>query len=300
MNSIRTVAGFTLVELIVVMTILTILWTMGFVSYLWKAWDARDSIRISELRNIEKSLELYAIDNWNYPNPDNGLDITLEWNTIWTQWTFWDSVYRTVRRLSNKPMDPLYDIEYSYSLLHNKSEYQISTIFEGWSVSFHPLISQTYAADSLSAYTAGNYNQRISYIKQPWNDIILALPSITTSSNDFLDIQGIISNNNLVIHGKSNLAENYNLHGLGQSWWVETNIGNIIVFSGSLNELITYGNQKILIQNLQNAYQNSSTLSAKGKAAYQKLININLDSIIAVQAYIDFLSENNVWGMPRL
>ena len=50
--------GFTLVELIVVITILAILWTIAFISLQWYAKDARDSVRIQDVANIKKSLEL--------------------------------------------------------------------------------------------------------------------------------------------------------------------------------------------------------------------------------------------------
>ena len=53
--------AFTLVELIVIITILAILWTIAFLSFQWYTKSARDSVRISDLKNIEKALSLYKV-----------------------------------------------------------------------------------------------------------------------------------------------------------------------------------------------------------------------------------------------
>jgi len=55
---------FTLVELIVVITILAILWTIAFISLQWYSKSARDSKRISDIQNIKKYLELFALNTW--------------------------------------------------------------------------------------------------------------------------------------------------------------------------------------------------------------------------------------------
>jgi prepilin-type N-terminal cleavage/methylation domain-containing protein len=46
--------GFTLVELIVVVTILAILATIAFLSFQGYSSSARDSLRLSDLKNISK------------------------------------------------------------------------------------------------------------------------------------------------------------------------------------------------------------------------------------------------------
>lgn len=53
---------FTLVELIVVITILAILWTISFVSFQWYSKDARNSKRMWDLTNIQKTIELKKIE----------------------------------------------------------------------------------------------------------------------------------------------------------------------------------------------------------------------------------------------
>ena len=66
--------GFTLVELIVVITILAILSAIGMVSFSSFNSGARDSTRIEDLANMQKSLAIYATTSVNgkYPTPDNG------------------------------------------------------------------------------------------------------------------------------------------------------------------------------------------------------------------------------------
>lgn len=61
--------AFTLVELIVVIVILGILSTIGFVSYNGYLGGARDSNRITQMKNINDALNLYASKN-NLPTPD--------------------------------------------------------------------------------------------------------------------------------------------------------------------------------------------------------------------------------------
>lgn len=62
--------GFTLVELIVVITILVILGTIAFVQLGGFAGSARDSARISDLTNITQGLELVLMKNGSVVPPD--------------------------------------------------------------------------------------------------------------------------------------------------------------------------------------------------------------------------------------
>lgn len=61
-NNIKNKKAFTLVELIIVITILVILATIWFINF-WNYWSqARDSLRKSDLKNIEKSINLYKAE----------------------------------------------------------------------------------------------------------------------------------------------------------------------------------------------------------------------------------------------
>ena len=56
---IRTPKGFTLVELIVAASILIILIAVGFYSYSQNLEDTRDSLRKTDIANLESQLKLY-------------------------------------------------------------------------------------------------------------------------------------------------------------------------------------------------------------------------------------------------
>ena len=102
--------GMTLVELIVVITILAILGTLGFVS-IWNFQStSRDSVRVSDVVNIRKSLELFALKTAKFPRPDgvvssgsiNGNALTYVGKVgdtissiIWTSKTFKDPISNT-------------------------------------------------------------------------------------------------------------------------------------------------------------------------------------------------------------
>ena len=81
----KTYKGFTLVELIVVITILVILGTIGFVQLGSFAGGARDSSRVSDLTNISKGLDITMIKTGAYPNPDNSFTVTYSGGALWTQ-----------------------------------------------------------------------------------------------------------------------------------------------------------------------------------------------------------------------
>ena len=84
--------GFTLLELIIVLTIVTILWTIEYFSYQWYSKSARDTTSISDVQNIWKFLDIFTLQTWKYPLPDNAEAVTYAWETIWYQWTLWDNV----------------------------------------------------------------------------------------------------------------------------------------------------------------------------------------------------------------
>ncbi|USN58279.1 MAG: type II secretion system protein [Candidatus Peribacteria bacterium] len=68
--------GFTLVELIVVIVILAILGTIAVISFQGYSKSSRDAVRSTDLSNIKKSLELFAVEKGIYPPPSNGTPMT--------------------------------------------------------------------------------------------------------------------------------------------------------------------------------------------------------------------------------
>jgi len=203
--------GFTLVELIVVITILAILGTIAFTQMNGYSGSARDSQRVSDLANISQWLDLTYIKLSSYPTPDNAINITYSGWVLWYQWTVWDTVMNILwangAKLSKKPTDPLSPTqEYTYSKTANSNySYQLKTDYEWDSVSFIPL-----------SYAASN-NPTISYIKGTYNWVvaktitgsityIIATPSIITSQTGTIGSNFEITTlpNKLLVHGQTN------------------------------------------------------------------------------------------------
>jgi len=117
-------SAFTLVELIVVITILAILWTIAFISFQWFKTSARDSARISDLRNIEKWLELIVTKDVLLPEPAEKITITNSWETIWYQWKMTKNLAWTIW-VNWELVDPLTQANYIYSVDKNFKKYQV-------------------------------------------------------------------------------------------------------------------------------------------------------------------------------
>jgi len=67
---IATTKGFTLIELLVVISIIGILSTLAVVSLNNARLKARDTKRVSDIKQIQTALELYASDKFGYPAVD--------------------------------------------------------------------------------------------------------------------------------------------------------------------------------------------------------------------------------------
>lgn len=78
-------SGFTLVEILIVMTLLVILSTIGFVVHRSYFSSARDSQRVANITSIADSLDVYGVSSGEYPLPDKNFAITYSGGGVWNQ-----------------------------------------------------------------------------------------------------------------------------------------------------------------------------------------------------------------------
>lgn len=109
-----------------VIAILIILSYIAFISLTGYGLRARDSVRLSDMTNIQKVLELSKVDVGYYPQPDDGVPVSYSGSTLWTQGYFGTGALREVRRISEMPTDPLSDEPYIYSVTYDGQEYQLA------------------------------------------------------------------------------------------------------------------------------------------------------------------------------
>ena len=101
---------FTLVELIIVVVIIGILATIAFLT-LWNyTSQARDARRFSDKNNIEKALEIYRAEKWEYPDFDEEDGKIVFWTWAWE---------KVNTSLSTLPRDPLTNKFYRIELANN-------------------------------------------------------------------------------------------------------------------------------------------------------------------------------------
>jgi len=211
---------FTLVELIVIITILTILWVVWFISFQGYIVNARDSIRITDISNIKKSL-WYVKEITGYPIPDNWFEITFSGSEVFTEWEFGENSKRITSSLNKLPVDPLTWDKYTYSILNNRQEFEIWTILEWNSIKITSFVSeQSYANDfDYNAYISWNFNQRVAKVVSWSKEYVLALPSIIITDKNNNNLENIIKTRNLVLKWQWNLPHSYNIpSNLSNSW----------------------------------------------------------------------------------
>ncbi len=248
---------FTLVELIVVITILAILGTIAFITFQWYTKNSRDSVRMTDLSNITKTMELYVSEKWSYPIPSNWVNINYSWATIWTQWIIWDSVITNLWTLNKKPLDPLFWNEYTYSLNYTKTEFQLASLLEWETVTKNNIINKTYAnIEYPIAHIKWNYNWKIAFTSTWWIDYGFAIPSIISNDISSLNIFDIVLNNHIIYNNEvwvpvsySGLTDLKNDFKYLSSW-----SSSLMIFSWHINTDLNWEWLFVMIDKLHQAY----------------------------------------------
>lgn len=180
--------GFTLVELIVVITILAILGVIWFISLQWFSSEARDSKRITDLWQIRTGIQVYQAKEWVVPEPDDAITVS-SWSTIYNiQWYSWTWTLRSIK-VNTDALDPLEDSYYTYTINWAKTKFQLLALLENNNTSYN-FISKTYANFSnrfpytiwSRLWTLLQTNTRIP-IQELWNNI-----DLKTSTTDYIPV----------------------------------------------------------------------------------------------------------------
>lgn len=211
----KSILGFTIVELIVVVSILGILGLMAFTSITGYVSSARDAVRAADISSLFRGMETAVIKNGAYPTPDNAFTVAYSGGSVWMQGTAGDSVFRIMDsvgvRSSKKLTDPLLGTEYGYATLAYGKAYQFRADWEGDALvrSDPTMTSSVYAApgNPTIAYIKGNYTGYVAKTLTGGMTCILAVPSLIvsqsgaalTGSVDFLSLS-----NRFLMHGQSN------------------------------------------------------------------------------------------------
>ncbi len=251
--------AFTLVELIVVITILAIIWTISFISFNSYTKNARDSVRITDIKNLSDTLELFISEKWFYPMPSSPITITwYSWAIAWIQWTAWDTLIQNLWTLSKKPVDPVFNNEYAYSINSLKNEFQIWWIVEWEKLAFNnSLINNTYAnLEQPFALIKWSYNWKILITSTWLVDYVYSIPSIIANNLSSTDLNTIVSNKRIIYDNllwapatySKNVDTSKNNFSFLSTW------SNLLVFSWSLTKDLYWEWLFSMINNLHTAY----------------------------------------------
>ncbi len=124
-------AGFTMLEILVVMIIIAVLVTLGLSSFRSAQIKSRDSKRVSDLKQVARALETYYSDKGHYPvstgdgkikafydnngngDIEDGESMIFEWGN-----KFYDPVHTSVVYMGNLPYDTNTNKCYFYEAYH--------------------------------------------------------------------------------------------------------------------------------------------------------------------------------------
>jgi len=177
--------GFTLIELVIVIVILAILGSIWLISMNWYSAKSRNWVRINDIQNIEKALELYSTQKWAYPMPSTGDITSISWDLLWKQWSLDNDVFKQLSIIDKLPVDPKTKENYWYSKSFWLEEFQLK-----YSLEWEKADNNVYAITKTRDIISWNYNW-VFNVSKDWK--YYASPSLfivesnidTTNWNNF-------------------------------------------------------------------------------------------------------------------
>ncbi len=116
-------AGFTLIEVLVVVLILGILAAIVAPRVIGRTEDARRTRALAELKTIESALALYKLDNGTYPTTEQGIEALVQKPTVGVIPVNW----KEGGYLSKVPVDA-WGSKYVYAYPGTRGEYDLSSL----------------------------------------------------------------------------------------------------------------------------------------------------------------------------
>ncbi len=195
--------GFTLVEIIIVITILAVLSTMGVMSYTWYNSSSRDAVRTVDIGLLKQSLEWFKTVAWKYPMPENQTGTgTIYGEEFSYLWVIGDNI-SGVLKINKTPVDPLSKTNYVYAVTNDRAYYQIATVLEN-TQSYNPIISQTYADSNYKARVVWNYDWILKF--NDWtNTWLINTPSLVFNTQSGNTVDLLSTGTYFVVNELSNL-----------------------------------------------------------------------------------------------
>lgn len=271
--------GFTIPELVVVITVLAIVSGISFLSFSGYTKNSRDTVRTSDLNNIKISLEDFYNKSWKYPNTTWPVNITYKWAIAWWQWSFWESTFWNVMWINSIPVDPVTWTEYTYSLLSTKKEFELAAALEWNFILKNDLLDKTYARDYVEwkSLVIWRYNWQVLPISTWSLTYILAIPTIISWDLTLLDLEDIISNKKLAYRWSDVVSWNFVDTIFNTTNTFDFSPDDYVVFEWILDELITDENKRILLlRYLQLAYK---WTFIEWKSDYDDISTLDIDLV---------------------
>ena len=283
--------AFTLVELIVVITILSVLATVAFISFQWYASSSRDSVRLADIKSIQKVNTIFKETKGKYPLPNEEINIFFSWATAWTQWVFWTNSYSDTISMWNVPTDPLTFLPYAYSVTNTRQEYQLAAVLENQISS--TLSQSAYAWDQLAEiYIKWDYNGQFLKVQTWALDYLLWVPSILASDINSVDVMDIINAKRLVYKWYNNLPASYSWSIYNNNGWFDFSPNKVVLFEWDIDDFENDPSERLdFLDNLEENYSGTEIASEDEIA---EILEIKTGSPIAADQYIVNILNNSL------